>query len=122
MAGDDEVVSHIRVTATDETAGIMRGVQQSLTDVGNAFGRFMSAGAIAEFGRRSFLGFAQVQRGAEQLKFTLNLTTEQSKTLGNALEELAKKTGTSVEQLQKQYADFAAKSGHVHGQRGAILA
>jgi hypothetical protein len=87
MADDDTVESTIRLRVDDpDSARVFRqfgdnaqaatrAAQQSVADVGKAFGdaeraaasffgKFVSFAAVAEFARRSFLNFAEVQRGS----------------------------------------------------------
>ena len=83
-------------------------LNQQVGSLGDQLKRYLTAGAIEEFVRTSYTGFARVQRGMELISNATGATTEQLTNLGTTFAQLAAISGRSISELEEDYRQFMA--------------
>jgi hypothetical protein len=115
MAYDDDIVSRIRIQATDETGDVMRGMSQRIQEATSAFAKLGTGLLSAEGIRRSVVGFAELQRSMEKLQFATQASDKQMAGLGKTFDEVAKNTGRSTDEIVKAFQEFYLLTGQTYG-------
>lgn len=115
MAYDDDIVSTIRLKASDETGDVMRGMSERIKTTTEAFKKMAEGLGGAEVVRRSFEGYAELNRTLERLQFTTKMTDAQMKSLGDTFDDVSKHTGKSTDDIAKSFQDFYELTGQKYG-------
>lgn len=115
MAYDDDIVSTIRIKASDETAEVMRGMSDRIQRTTEAFKKMAESIGGAEVVRRSFEGYAELNRTLERLQFTTKMTDAQMKSLGDTFDDVSKHTGKSTDDIAKSFQEFYELTGQKYG-------
>lgn len=115
MSYDDDIVSTIRLKASDETGDVMRGMSERIKTTTEAFKKMAEGLGGAEVVRRSFEGYAELNRTLERLQFTTKMTDAQMKSLGDTFDDVSKHTGKSTDDIAKSFQDFYELTGQKYG-------
>lgn len=115
MSYDEDITSTIRLKASDETAEVMRGMSERIKTTTESFKKMAEGLGGAEVVRRSFEGYAELNRTLERLKFTTNATDKELKSLGDTFDDVSKHTGKSTDDIAKSFQEFYELTGQKYG-------